>query len=63
VENLADDNVNAMLLADRAFVEAVATHDQSRVLSSYADGLRSAAVTWAANESARTRQPVTVVSE
>jgi predicted dehydrogenase len=63
VETLADDNVSAMLLADSAFVEAVATHDQSRVLSSYEDGLRSAAVTWAANESARTGQPVTVVTD
>jgi predicted dehydrogenase len=59
-ETLDDGGVGAMLLADAAFVDAVASRDQSRVLSSYEDGLRSAAVSWAANESARTGQPVTL---
>ena len=38
--------------ADEAFVEAVATADRSLLLSPYADGLKTAAVTLAANRSA-----------
>lgn len=40
------------LTADEAFVRAVATRDRSLLLSPYADGLRTAAVTLAANHSA-----------
>jgi hypothetical protein len=58
VEPLDDGGADSMRLADAAFVDAVASGDQLRVLSSYEDGLRSAAVTWAANESARTGWPV-----
>jgi predicted dehydrogenase len=45
---------------DRAFIEAILLHDQSILLSSYADAVRTLAVTLAANESALTGRPVQV---
>ena len=45
---------------DAAFVRAVATSDSAPILCDYREGLKSAAVTLAANESARTRRPVEV---
>jgi len=45
---------------DQAFVDAIINHDQSRVLSSYGDAMKTLAVTLAANESARTGLPVKV---
>lgn len=57
---LDEGGANAMLLADTAFVDAVAADDPTAVLSPYADGARSASISWAANESARTGHPVQV---
>ncbi len=51
---------NTMMLEDQAFVEAVARRDPARVRSSYLDAARTLAVTLAAEESARTGQPVDV---
>ena len=45
---------------DAAFVRAVAIGDASPILCDYREGLKSAAVSLAANESARTRRPVSV---
>ncbi|MBI3974375.1 MAG: Gfo/Idh/MocA family oxidoreductase [Chloroflexi bacterium] len=53
-------NTNTMLAEDQAFVEAVARRDPGRVRSSYPDAARTLAVTLAAEESARTGQPVDV---
>jgi len=47
---------------DEVFVEAVKTGDASRVLSPYSDGVKSLAVSLAANESARRGEPVKVAS-
>lgn len=49
---------DAMLAEDRAFVKAVRTSDASGIRSNYSDALRTLAVTLAANESAKTGQPV-----
>jgi len=46
--------------ADEAFIEAIRTGDRSLVLTDYADGLKTCAVTLAANESARTGKKVKV---
>jgi predicted dehydrogenase len=51
---------SAMLLEDQAFVEAVGRKDPTRVRCSYAEAARTLAVTLAAEESARTGQPVDV---
>ena len=45
---------------DQAFLDAIISGDQSRVLSSYGDAMKTLAVTLAANESARTGVPVKV---
>ena len=45
---------------DAAFVRAVATGDSTPILCDYREGLKSAAVSLAANESALTRRPVEV---
>jgi predicted dehydrogenase len=45
---------------DEAFVQAIRTGNRSLVRSPYGDGLRSAAVTIAANQSAREGKPVAV---
>jgi len=47
-----------IFLADQAFIEAVKTHDQSKIRCSYAEGVRTLAVTLAALESARSGMPV-----
>lgn len=51
---------NGMYKEDEAFVQAVATGDRSRILSDYENGVRTLAVTLAADHSARTKQPVHV---
>jgi predicted dehydrogenase len=51
------------LAADTAFVRAVATGDSSLLLSPYADGLKSAAVTLAANRSAEEGGRVVALKE
>lgn len=45
---------------DRIFIEAVMTGDRSKILSPYADGVKTLAVTLAANESAERGEPVEV---
>ena len=45
---------------DAAFIRAVATGNGAPILCDYREGLRSAAVTLAANESQQTRRPVQV---
>ena len=45
---------------DEAFIGAIQTSDQSVIRSSYADGLKSAAVSIAANQSSREGRPVRV---
>jgi predicted dehydrogenase len=47
---------------DAAFVDAIRRRDLSPIRSTYADGLRTAAVTLAANQSAREGRPVAVPS-
>ncbi len=44
---------------DAAFIQAIVQNDQSIVLSDYEDGLRSAALSIAASDSAKSGQPVT----
>jgi predicted dehydrogenase len=51
---------NTMLAEDQAFVEAVARRDPSRVRSPYADAAKTLAVTLAAEQSARSGEPVDV---
>ncbi len=43
---------------DTAFIQAIVQNDQSIVLSDYEDGLKSAALSIAANDSAKSGQPV-----
>ena len=45
---------------DEAFIQAIQTGDRSLIRSSYADGLKSAAVSIAANQSSREGRPVRV---
>jgi predicted dehydrogenase len=45
---------------DAAFVHAVASEDRTPILCDYEEGLKSAAVSLAANESARTGRPASV---
>ena len=49
---------NPYFVEDEAFVHALRTGDSSRILSDYADALRTHAVTVAANESAASGKPV-----
>ena len=44
---------------DAAFIQAIVQNDQSIVLSDYEDGLKSAALSIAASDSAKLGQPVT----
>ena len=48
------------LSIDEAFIQAVQTGDRSLIRSSYSDGLKSAAVTIAANQSSCEYRPVRV---
>ena len=48
------------LSIDEAFIQAIQTGDRSLIRSSYADGLKSAAVSIAANQSSREGRPVRV---
>lgn len=54
---------NIFITQNKAFLEAVSSGDDSNILSSYEDGLKTLAVTLAANESARNQNgaPVKVV--
>jgi predicted dehydrogenase len=45
-------------IEDRVFVDAVKTGDASKIMSTYADGVRSAEIAIAANESMATGKPV-----
>lgn len=45
---------------DQAFIEAILTGDRSLVKNDYEDGLKTTAITLAANESAKTGKPVKV---
>ncbi len=47
-------------IEDRAFIDAVKYDDPGRIRSTYADGVRTAAVTLAANRSLETGQPVSL---
>lgn len=47
-------------IEDRAFIDAVKSHDQSRILCTYADGMSTAAVSLAVNQSLETGQPVLI---
>jgi len=49
---------NAYHVEDQAFVHALRTGDPSRILSDYADAVKTHAITVAANESARSGKPV-----
>jgi len=51
---------NAIEPGDAAFVHALKTRDRSKLLSDYADGVKSLAVGLAANESIRTGKPIKV---
>jgi predicted dehydrogenase len=53
-------NTDFYLNQDRAFIEAIRKNDQTRILSSYEDGLQTLAVTLAANQSAELGQPVSI---
>jgi predicted dehydrogenase len=49
-------------IEDRAFLDAVATGDRSKVLSTYVDAFHTAQITVAANESVATGRPVQIES-
>lgn len=49
-----------MVLGDRAFIDAVKSNDQSKVLSPYSDALKTHHILYAALKSAQTGQPVTL---
>jgi len=51
---------NPYFTEDEAFVHALHTGDTSRILSDYADALRTHEVTIAANESARSGKPIVI---
>jgi len=57
-ERLRKNKTNPYFVEDEAFVYALRTGDTSRILSDYADALRTHEVTIAANESAVSGQPV-----
>lgn len=51
---------NAYLEQDRAFLQAIETGDASKIYSDYSDAVKTLRVTLAANESAKSGQPVTL---
>ncbi len=55
--------VDAGMLCDRTFIEAVISGDGSKIRSSYRDAFKSVAFTLACNESMKTRRPVKVELE
>lgn len=57
-DTIGDDGIDALLEADAAFITAIATGRSDGLLSTYADALRTLAVTLAANESSITQAPV-----
>jgi len=57
------NNVDAGMLCDRTFIEAVISGDGSNIRSSYADAFKSVSFTLACNESMKTRRPVKVELE
>lgn len=58
-QSLASDE-DIFVVQDSALVQAAATGNRTGILSSYADGVRTLAVTLAAEESARTRRIVSL---
>lgn len=56
--NSVDDNGQAGLTCDRTFVEAVISGDGSKILSPYADAVKTLAFTLGCNQSIETGQPV-----
>jgi len=59
-EDFQDEEPAAMALADGAFVDAVRTGEGDGIMSDYSDGLKSLAVTLAANESLATGEEVRI---
>ncbi len=59
-EEIVRSNNNAYLEEDQIFIRALQSGDDTAILSPYQDAIRSLEVTLAANESARTGQPVTL---
>ncbi|THF84175.1 Gfo/Idh/MocA family protein [Cohnella fermenti] len=57
-KNTHQEVANPYFVEDEAFIHAVRTGDRSRILSDYADALRTHEVTVAANESAVSGKPV-----
>lgn len=55
-----DGEFGEQMNIDRAFIEAIRHHDPSYIRCDYTEGLKSLAVTLAANESAATGRPVKV---
>ena len=49
---------DGMLLEDRIFIEAIKRGDPSKIRSNYEDGMRTLALTLAANESIKKKKPV-----
>ena len=59
-ERLRKNKTNPYFVEDEAFIHALRTGDSSRILSDYADALRTHEVTIAANESAISGKPVSL---
>ncbi len=55
---IISNTVNAFQAENQAFINAIRTGDTSGIRSDYEDGMRTLAVTLAANEAARTGKPV-----
>ncbi len=53
-------SIDAGLLEDQVFIEAVKTKDVSRIRSTYSDALKTLALTLAADESMRTGRVVEI---
>ena len=49
-----------VLNLDQSFIEAILTGDRSLITDDYENGLKTTAITLAANESAKTNKPVKV---
>ncbi len=53
--------VDSIVEQDQAFIQAVESGSQDRILSSYSESLRTLAVTLAANRSAEEHRPVEIL--
>jgi hypothetical protein len=58
-EGIKGEN-NIFEIEDAAFIEAVRTGDRSGIKSDYTDGMKSALVSLAANESVKSGNPVSL---